>query len=120
MRNEALHNLYSSLNTIRTIKLKATRWSGYEERIGERGSTYKILVGKPSQHRRAEANSSIISLTKSAITDICNTAFPRVIFQYVLIHVSAIRTHPFTCASEKRLDLDLTLFIKPLDSQGDR
>jgi hypothetical protein len=35
LHNEELHNLYSSPNIIRQIKLRRMRWAGHVARIGE-------------------------------------------------------------------------------------
>jgi hypothetical protein len=37
LHNEELHNLYSSPNIIRMIKLKRMRWAGHLARMGRRG-----------------------------------------------------------------------------------
>jgi hypothetical protein len=42
LRNEELHNLYSSLNSIRMIKLKRMRWEGHALHTGEMRNAYKI------------------------------------------------------------------------------
>jgi hypothetical protein len=47
LRNEELHNLYSSPSIIRMIKSRTIRWAGHVARMGEKRNTYKILVGKP-------------------------------------------------------------------------
>jgi hypothetical protein len=44
VRNEELHNLYTSPNTIRDIKLKKMRLIGHVARIEEMRNAYKILV----------------------------------------------------------------------------
>jgi hypothetical protein len=44
--NEELHNLYSSLNIGRMIKLRRMRWAGHVARMGEKKNAYRILVGK--------------------------------------------------------------------------
>jgi hypothetical protein len=51
LHNEELHNLYSSLNIIRIIKSRRTRWAGHVARIGEKRTAYtsRILVGKPEK-----------------------------------------------------------------------
>jgi hypothetical protein len=38
LRNEELHNLYSSPSVIRTIKSRRMRWSGHVARMGRRGT----------------------------------------------------------------------------------
>jgi hypothetical protein len=49
LHNEELHNLYSSPNTIRTIKLRRMRWAGHVARMGETRNAHRILVGKPEE-----------------------------------------------------------------------
>jgi hypothetical protein len=46
-----LHNLYTSPNVIRKIKLMRIRWVGQVSRLGEMRNTYKILVGEPGGKR---------------------------------------------------------------------
>jgi hypothetical protein len=47
LRNEKLHNLYSSPSKIRIINSRRMRWAGRVARMGENRTTYKLLVGKP-------------------------------------------------------------------------
>jgi hypothetical protein len=47
----AIHNLYSSPNTIRMIKSKRMRWAGHVAQMGETRNAYRILVGKPEGKR---------------------------------------------------------------------
>jgi hypothetical protein len=51
LHNEELHNLYSSPNIIRMIKLRRMRWAGHVVRMGETRNSYRILVGKPEKKR---------------------------------------------------------------------
>jgi hypothetical protein len=51
LRNEDLHNLYSSPNIIRMIKSRRMRWAGHVARMGEKRNAYRILVGKPKGKR---------------------------------------------------------------------
>jgi hypothetical protein len=51
LHNDELHNLYSSPNIIRTLKLKRVRWAGHVARMGETRNAYRILVGKPEGRR---------------------------------------------------------------------
>jgi hypothetical protein len=44
LHNEELHNLYSSPNIIRMIKSRRMRWTGNEERMGEKRNAYRLLV----------------------------------------------------------------------------
>jgi hypothetical protein len=45
LHNEELHNLYASLNIIRTIKCKRIRWAGNVARIEAVRNAYKMLIG---------------------------------------------------------------------------
>jgi hypothetical protein len=45
LRNEELHNLYSSPSIIRMIKSRRMRWSGHVAQMGEKRNAYRILVG---------------------------------------------------------------------------
>jgi hypothetical protein len=47
LHNEELHNLYSSPSIIRMIKSRRMIRAGHVERLGEKRSAYRILVGKP-------------------------------------------------------------------------
>jgi hypothetical protein len=49
--NEELHNLYSSTNIIRMIKLREIRWVGHVACMRVMRNAYKILVGKPKRKR---------------------------------------------------------------------
>jgi hypothetical protein len=51
LRNEELHNLYTSSNTIRIIKSRRMRRARHVARLGEMRDVYKILVGKPEGKR---------------------------------------------------------------------
>jgi hypothetical protein len=51
LRNEKLHNLYSSPNIIRMNKSNRMRWAGYVARMGEKRNAHKILAGKPERKR---------------------------------------------------------------------
>jgi hypothetical protein len=44
VRNEELHNLYSSPSINRMIKSRGMEWAGHGARIGEKKNAYKILV----------------------------------------------------------------------------
>jgi hypothetical protein len=46
-----LHNLYSSPDIIRQIKLRRMRWAGHVARMGEGRNVYRVLVGKPDRKR---------------------------------------------------------------------
>jgi hypothetical protein len=47
LRNEELHNLYSSPSIIKMIKSRRMRWAVNVARIGEKKNAYGILMGKP-------------------------------------------------------------------------
>jgi hypothetical protein len=47
LRNEELHDFYSSPSIIRIIKSRRMRWAGHVARMGEKRNTYRLLVGKP-------------------------------------------------------------------------
>ena len=51
LRNEELHDLYSSPNITRVINSRGMRCAGYVERLGDRRRAYRILVGKPEGER---------------------------------------------------------------------
>jgi hypothetical protein len=51
LRNDELHNLYSSPNIVRVIKLRRMRWAGHVARIGEGRGVYRVLVGTPEGKR---------------------------------------------------------------------
>jgi hypothetical protein len=49
-----LHNLYSSPDIIRQIKLRRMRWAGHVARMGEGRNVYRVLVGKPEGKYNSE------------------------------------------------------------------
>jgi hypothetical protein len=51
VRNEELHNLYSSPNIITIIKSRRMRWAWHVATMGEKRNAYRILVGKPEGMR---------------------------------------------------------------------
>jgi hypothetical protein len=51
LRNEELHDLYSSPSIIRIMKAKRMRWAGHVARMGEKRNEYRLLVGKPGGRR---------------------------------------------------------------------
>jgi hypothetical protein len=57
LRNEELHNLYSSPNMIRQIKSRTERWAGHVARMGEERKVYRVLVGKPKERDHSEDQS---------------------------------------------------------------
>jgi hypothetical protein len=54
MHNGEHHNLYSSPDIIRQIKLSIMRWAGHVARMGERRNVNRVLVGKPQGNRPLE------------------------------------------------------------------
>jgi hypothetical protein len=44
LHNEELHNLHCSPSTIRMIKSRRMGWAGHVARMGEKRSSYRILV----------------------------------------------------------------------------
>jgi hypothetical protein len=54
VHNGELHNLYSTLDIIREIKLGRMRWAGHMARMGEGRNVYRVLVGKPEGRRPLE------------------------------------------------------------------
>jgi hypothetical protein len=51
LHNGELHNLYSSPDIIRQIKLGRMKWAGHVARLGEGRNMYRVLVGKPEGKR---------------------------------------------------------------------
>jgi hypothetical protein len=51
LHNGEPHNLYSSPDIIRQIKLRKMRWAGHVERMGEGRNVYRVLVEKPEGKR---------------------------------------------------------------------
>ena len=51
LHNEELNDLYSSVNTVRVIKSRITRWAWHEARMGEKRGAYRVLVRKPEGKR---------------------------------------------------------------------
>jgi hypothetical protein len=51
LHSEELHNLYSSPDVIRQVKLRRMRWAGNVARMGEERKVCKVLVGKPEGKR---------------------------------------------------------------------
>ena len=51
LHNEELNELYSSPNIVRVIKSRRIRWAGHVERMGEKRSVYRVLVGKLERKR---------------------------------------------------------------------
>jgi hypothetical protein len=46
LKNEEVHDLYSSPTFVRVIKLISMRWAGHVARMGEGRGIYRVLVGK--------------------------------------------------------------------------
>jgi hypothetical protein len=51
LRNEELHDLYSSLSIIRISKSRRMKWAGNVARMGEKRNMFRLLVGKPERKR---------------------------------------------------------------------
>jgi hypothetical protein len=51
MRNEELHNLYTSPSIIRMVKSRKMRLAGHVGLVGRRGMHMRLLVGKPEGRR---------------------------------------------------------------------
>ena len=51
LRNEELHDLYSSRNIIRMIKSRTMKWAGHKAHMGEKRRAYTDLVRKPEGKR---------------------------------------------------------------------
>jgi hypothetical protein len=44
--NDELHNIYSSPNIVRVIKLRRMRWAEHVAHMGEGRGVYRVLVGR--------------------------------------------------------------------------
>ena len=51
LHNEELNDLYCSPNIARLITSRRMRWAGHVACMVERGSVYRVLVGKPEGKR---------------------------------------------------------------------
>jgi hypothetical protein len=51
LHNEELRDLYSLPSIIRVIKSRRMRWEGHVARMGKKGNTYRLLLGKPEGKR---------------------------------------------------------------------
>jgi hypothetical protein len=51
LRNDELHNLYSSPNIVRVIKSRRMRWAGHVARMWEGRGVHRVLVGRPEGKR---------------------------------------------------------------------
>jgi hypothetical protein len=51
LRNEELHDLYSSPSIIRISKERRMRWTGHVARMGEKVNAYRFLVGRPERRQ---------------------------------------------------------------------
>ena len=51
LRNEELHSLYLSPNTVRVIKSRRLRWAGHVVRMEVGRIAFKILTGTPTGKR---------------------------------------------------------------------
>jgi hypothetical protein len=54
LHNEELHNYYCSPSIIRMIKSRRMRWAGHIDRMGEKRSAYRILLGNLEGNRPLE------------------------------------------------------------------
>jgi hypothetical protein len=54
LHNRELHNLYSSPDIIRQMKLRRMRWAGHVARMGDGRNVYRVLVGKPQGKNHLE------------------------------------------------------------------
>jgi hypothetical protein len=54
LQNEKINDRYSSQNIFRVIKSRRMVWAGHIACVGERGYTYRVLVGKPEVQRPLE------------------------------------------------------------------
>jgi hypothetical protein len=59
LHSEELHNVFSSPDIIKMIKLGRMKWVGHIVRMGEMGNAYKILVRKPEGKRPLGRSRSI-------------------------------------------------------------
>jgi hypothetical protein len=60
LRNEELHELYSSPSIIRIMKSRRMRWVGHITRMGEKKNMYRLLVGKPKGKKDQDIGGWII------------------------------------------------------------
>jgi hypothetical protein len=51
LRNDELHDLYSSPNIVKVIKSRKMRWARHVARMGEGRGAYRVLVGRPEGKR---------------------------------------------------------------------
>jgi hypothetical protein len=51
LHNDELHDLYSSPNIVRVVKLRRLRLAGYMARIGEGRGVYRVLIGNSEGKR---------------------------------------------------------------------
>jgi hypothetical protein len=51
LHNDELHNLYSSPNIVRVIKLRRMRWAGHVACMGEGRGVYRVLLASPEGKR---------------------------------------------------------------------
>jgi len=51
LHSEELNDLHSSPNIVRVTKSRKMRWAVHAERMGQRRSLYRVLVGKPEGKR---------------------------------------------------------------------
>jgi hypothetical protein len=51
LHNDELHNLYSSPNIVRVIKLRRMKWAGHVARMGKKSGAYRVLVWRSEGKR---------------------------------------------------------------------
>jgi hypothetical protein len=51
LHNDELHNLYSSPNIVKVIKLRVMRWVGHVARMREGRGVYRDLIGRSERKR---------------------------------------------------------------------
>jgi hypothetical protein len=51
LHNDELHSLYSSMNIVRVIESRRTRWAEHVARMVEGRGVYRVLVGRPEGKR---------------------------------------------------------------------
>jgi hypothetical protein len=67
LHNEELHDLCSSQNMIRIIKLRRMRWAEHVKRMGEKRNVYRLLVGKPEGKRPLARPRQLIYIYKLSL-----------------------------------------------------
>jgi hypothetical protein len=70
LRNEGLHDLYSSPSIIRIIKSRRMRWAGRVARKGEKWNVYRVLVGKQDGKRPLGTPRHVVDNIKMDLAEI--------------------------------------------------